>query len=285
MSRRFRTPSHDGWAALADLMAVISFSFLLLLGVAMLSSGTLLLVAKAQALSVQIARYELAQLETARLVQEVLERSRTELLDELLRDDGSVSAFRLDDMGAGVKLDADILFDLGKYELRRSDDATAVLDSARVRLCSALERYRDTFEPPPGAEALGDPFRYLEVSFEGHADRSRSRELSNWALSSRRATTLLERFAVPEDDAVPPNPAAPCRVLAEEDGPRLESRVVRVVASGRGSMDAGLCGEDQEICDADRYALIRITVRMDRVFRDLGIASPSSAVLSSPQLP
>jgi outer membrane protein OmpA-like peptidoglycan-associated protein len=256
-------------------MAVISFSFLLLLGVAILSAGTLLLVAKAQTLSVKIARYELAQLETARLVQEVLDKSRGELIAELIHTEDGNSAFRLDDLGAGVKLDADILFDSGEFELLRSDEVEILLAGARVRLCRALERYSYSFDPPVGAEALTDPFRYLEVSFEGHADRSSSRELSNWALSSRRATTLLEAFVVPEDDAEPSNVFAPCRYSDEEDsgGPRIESKSVRVVASGRGAMDAGACGVDEEACGADRYALLRITVRMDRVFSDLGMGS------------
>lgn len=284
MTTRRNANRSDSWAALADLMAVISFSFLLLLGVAVLSAGTLLLVAKAQSLSARISMYEVSQLmaeleklETARAVQGVLDRSRNALINELVQEhDGERAVFRLDDLGAGVKLDADILFDLGDFDLRRTADVEALLDVARRRLCRALELYQETYVPPEGAGELKYPFRYLEVSFEGHADRSQGGDLSNWALSSRRATTLLEAFVVPEDDAEPPDPTAVCRSANGGAAHRLESKVIRVVAAGRGAMDAGSC--DEEVCAADRYALLRITVRMDRVFRDLGLeGSPGIA--------
>jgi hypothetical protein len=267
----------DGWSSLADLMSVISFSFLLLLGVAILSASTLRLVANAQTLSVKIAQYELAQLEVARLVQEVLEQSRGALMDELMRADSSGSVvFRADDLGAGVKLDADILFDLADFELRNTDEVSVLIGTARTRLCAALEAFRSTYRVPPGAVGLGSPFDYLELSFEGHADRSVGRRLSNWALSSRRATSLLEAFVVPETASHLATDQLPCQ--PGTDGlPLLDGRVVRVVASGRGSMDAGACGTE-DVCAEDRYALLRITVRMDRVFRDLDAAAAQPRV-------
>ena len=217
------------------------------------------------------AAYEGAQ------VQEVLEQSRGALLDELMRADASGAVvFRADDLGAGVKLDADILFDLADFELRDTDQVNVLIGTARTRLCAALEAFRSTYRVPPGALGLGSPFDYLELSFEGHADRSVGRSLSNWDLSSRRATSLLEAFVIPETASQLATGNLPCR--PGTDGlPQLDGRLVRVVASGRGSMDAGACGTE-EVCAEDRYALLRITLRMDRVFRDLDAAAAQRRV-------
>lgn len=265
-----------GWTALSDLMAVISFSFLLLLGVAVLSAFTQLVVARAETSFNRIATFELAQLDTAREVQRVLDQSRAALIGVLIGGEEDETAYELDDMGAGVMLNADILFEVGEYELKETHEVEDLLGDARVRLCNALELYAETFQPPSGAERLTNPFRYLEVSFEGHADRIRGRGLSNWALSSRRATSLLEAFVVPEDEATPLDPTAPCRQIESREADRIESRTVRVVASGRGAMDAGRCEDGRDDCPMDRFALLRISVRMDRVFRDLGLGNFAS---------
>lgn len=279
MSRRKIKASEagGGLAAMTDLMAVLSFAFLLLLGVAILSAGTMLLVARSQTISVRIAQYELQmlqdelrELEAAKAVQEVADRSRAALLETLVAQRGAQSVFLRDDEGAGVKLDADILFELGDSRLRNTTEVNELLANARGRLCEALERYQETFEPPEGMDRsmLRNPIEYLEVSFEGHADRTFGRGSNNWRLSSNRATSLLESFVVPERDAEPPDPSRVCRPSTDGSPPRIESRVVRVFAAGRGAMDAGNCGEQRQ-CAEDRYALLRITVRMDRVLQDV----------------
>jgi outer membrane protein OmpA-like peptidoglycan-associated protein len=280
MARRKReNPDGDIFSRVAtDLMANLSLAFLLALGVGILMAGQLALVS--QSLSMQAAlaekeveyqQRELEETEAVRRMQKVLDGAWDRSLDEMtqprLIPGPSITArvFDIDNKAGGVKLNADVLFETGSAELKTTPEAVAMLGAAKSALCEALEAFeRRVRADAEAARVLQRPFDYVEVVFEGHADAVRSWSVSNWSLSTQRATALLTRFAVDENEAPADNLQRSCRESGGES--RLDAHVVRVIAAGRGSMDATPC-TDRQACGRaeDRYALIRMIIRMDKV--------------------
>ena len=259
-----------------DLMANLALAFLLALGVGVLLAGQMAVSSRSLAAQATIAEREvdyqkkqLEKLAAAKAMQQFLESSWTTALQEMTKPVevpgfGQRSVFAKDAKQEGVKLNADILFATGSSELKASPEAQATLGAAQRALCNALQNFaQQVADDPTASRVLVSPFDYVEVVFEGHADALRSRKGSNWQLSTARATSLLTRFAIDEND---PNPAGVTACREISGLPLLDSRLVRVIAAGRGSMEAK-CGAGDVVCDKseDRYALIRLIIRMDKV--------------------
>ena len=285
--------NHDGGTDIfskiaTDLMANLALAFLLALGVGILLAGQMSLFSRSLAAQATIAEKEvdyqkkqLEKLAAAKAMQQFLESSWTTALNEMTQPVdvpgfGQRAVFAKDAKQEGVKLNADILFGTGSSELMASPEAEATLGAAQRALCNALQNFaQQVADDPTASRVLVSPFDYVEVVFEGHADAVRSRRGSNWQLSTARATSLLTRFAIDEND---PNPAGitACREIAGL--PLLDSRLVRVIAAGRGSMEAK-CGAGDLVCNKseDRYALIRLIIRMDKVLARYQEQAPAPA--------
>lgn len=257
-----------------DLMANMAMAFLLALSIGIMLAGGFALAAQSSRIEASIAALELEhqaarlrRLAAAESMIQFLEGTWQTMLVDLTEPVDALagqSVFVADAATQGVRLNADILFGSGSSRLRSSDEAVALIDAARERLCDALDSFQSRVaNDPVASRVLEDPYEYIEVVFEGHADRVIGDGMSNWELSSSRAMSLLLEFSVDERDAAAVG-ASPCRMVGTQR--RIESQRVRVIAAGRGSMDAGGCGDEMD-CPADRYALIRTVIRVDKVLQ------------------
>lgn len=289
-----------------DLMSVLTLVFLLALGVGLLLAGGLAVTAQSLSIDatlselvVQEQRERLQQLVAAERAQRVLSAAWSERETELIAETENYAAgevFLRDRQGMGVQLANDIIqFQSGRPE---PEVDAARLDEARRRLCAALQLFRDTAlqNEAYDVERLGsNPFEYLEIVVEGHADAmplvSRvAGSNSNWALSSNRASQVLQRLVVPEDlylehpelrsvdqssvclESVTEfdNSLSTSRLFCDQNC--LLSRHIRIVAAGRGSMQSECMfrsdltpSERNAACEHDRFAVLRVFVRTDRL--------------------
>jgi hypothetical protein len=312
----FQEPDDDDVSSVVvtDLMSVLALVFLLALGVGLIIAGGLAMTA--QSLSVDAALSEivvqtqreqlrqqeerLLRLAAAERAQQVLSAAWESRQQELVQAEGLFAEgaiFLRDGQGIGVQLASDII----QFQSGRPEPVVdqVRLEEARRRLCTALQRFRDTAlaHEAYDVERLGsNPFEYLEVVVEGHADGmplsggSSASGNSNWALSSNRAAQVLLRLVVPEDlylqepqllrndltdvclQTVPPNriPGLSARRLC--DANCLLSRHIRIVAAGRGSMQSqcmfipNVTDEQRAVfCEQERFAVLRVFVRTDRL--------------------